>query len=144
MWHACTQHDMARCMQVTPLGQDLWQAPDSGVRWARAGVMLALGVLQLLAARLCTQAHLHSALVQWWTHKHSGQAADAGSASRMGTFIKMRADFINVLFCKVWLHLIAHLQAQPAIHGSPVYWANRIILYPGMLPEWYHEAACSL
>ena len=87
--------------QVTPVCQELWQLTDEQVLWGRAYAMLALGVVQLVASRGCAQAHLHSAMIQWWTHKHAAQALDASKAAKLGTFIKIRADFINMMYCKV-------------------------------------------
>ena len=69
---------------------------------ARSLSVLGLGLVGLVGARASTQAYLHGTIVQWWTHKHSGRAEDDAGARRLGTFIKMRADFIAMLYCKVW------------------------------------------
>lgn len=90
-------------VQVTPFWQGLFQLQEHDIRAARAAAVLALGLIALVGARSSAQAYLHAAMVQWWTHKHAGQSVDAGQSQRMGIFIKMRADFINVMFCKVQL-----------------------------------------
>lgn len=85
------------------------QLQEREVAWARALSVLAMGAVGLWGARASTQAYLHGSMVQWWTHKHSGLAADDAKARRLSTFIKMKADFINALYCKVRLHLCLSL-----------------------------------
>lgn len=45
------------------------------------------------------QAYLNSALVTWWTHKHS--MTSWTKSSNMGEWIRMRVDHINLILCKV-------------------------------------------
>ena len=45
------------------------------------------------------QAYLNSGLVEWWTHKHA--ITSPNPSPRVGEFIRMKVDFVNVLVCKV-------------------------------------------
>ena len=100
----CPLHCSTPCWwlaQVTPFWEDLFELQEFQVDIARGAALLGLGVVALAGARCSAQAYLHAALVQWWTHKHAGLTVDTGKAVKMGAFIKMRADFINLMYCKV-------------------------------------------
>ena len=62
--HGEVPHCAVHAMQVQPLCQELWQLTDEQVQVLQAGLLLALGALQVAAARACAQAHLHGAMVQ--------------------------------------------------------------------------------
>ena len=46
------------------------------------------------------QAYLNLGLVHWWTQKHAITTTD-GKSAKIGEYIRMKVDFINMILCKV-------------------------------------------
>ena len=65
---------MRSCLQVTPVFQEILELDDTTMEWLRVGFSTATSVCGLLSARPLLQAHLHSAMVQWWTHRNAGRS----------------------------------------------------------------------
>lgn len=90
---------------VRPMVQEMLGWSESTVQYSRAAYLLLLAVIQGLATRPYVQAYLNSALVTWWTHKHS--MTSWSKASNMGDWIRMRLDHINLIVCKVGVEILS-------------------------------------
>ena len=73
--HACSCRvtPTQSCLQVTPVFQEILELDDTTMEWLRVGFSTATSVCGLVSARPLLQAHLHSAMVQWWTHRSAGR-----------------------------------------------------------------------
>lgn len=62
------------------------------------------------------QAYLNSGMVEWWTHKHA--ITSPHPSPRVGEFIRMKVDFVNVLVCKVGSALFKPTPGLQAAHKA--------------------------
>ena len=58
---------------MTPLVQELLEVHDSTMRWLRVAACLTTAAAGLASARPLLQAHLHSAMVSWWTQRNAAR-----------------------------------------------------------------------
>ena len=54
--------------------QEILELQDATMEWLRVGLTLSTSLCGLLSTRPLLQAHLHSAMVQWWTHRNAGRS----------------------------------------------------------------------